>query len=204
VPNVGGSSLLVFGVTGPTDPYLIDDCSLVQIGTLADFRAERYDTSTNKLYDLSDNAFVGTGTSVSLTGREVPVYETGTWTPSVSFGGGSTGVATSIASGFFTRIGNLCHVSCNLTLTSKGSDTGTAVITGLPFTAGSVSNQNGSIRAVYAANMAGLTSGIEGRTTGSSTDVTLQDWGAAGIAVLDDTNFTNTTSIRLGGWYQIQ
>jgi len=182
----------------------IDNFRITPIGTLADFRAERYDTSTDKLYDISDNAFVGTGTSVTLTGREVPVYETGTWSPSVTFGGGSTGVTTSIASGFYTRIGNLCHISCNLTLTSKGTDTGTAVITGLPFTSGSVSNQNGSIRAVYAANMASLSSGVEGRTTESSTDVTLQDWGATGVAVLDDTNFTNTTSIRLGGWYQIQ
>jgi len=201
-PMDGG--VKTFQDSGGDDVLYLRNLKVTQLGTLADFRAERFDSSTSKLYDLSDNAFVGTGTSVSLTGREQPVYETGTWSPSVSFGGGSTGVATSIASGFYTRIGNLCHISCNLTLTSKGSDTGTAVITGLPFTAGSVSNQNGSIRAVYAANMAGLTSGIEGRTTDSSTDVRLQDWGAAGVAVLDDTNFTNTTSIRLGGWYQIQ
>ena len=188
-----------------TDVFYVRNVRITQIGAVLDARAEQFDTSTGKLYDLSGNDFVGTQSGgVSLLGREFPVYETGTWTPSVAFGGGSTGVTTSIASGFYTRIGNLCHISCNLTLTSKGSDTGTAVITGLPFSSGSISNQNGSIRTVYAVNLAGLTSGIEGRTTDSSTNITLQDWGASGVSVLTNTNWNDNSAIRLAGTYQIQ
>jgi hypothetical protein len=187
-----------------TDVVYIRNVKVTEIGTLADLRASRFDESTGKLYDASSNAFVGTNNGSTLVGNALPVYETGSWTPSIEFGGGSTGVAYSSQSGFYTRIGNQCHISCRLTLTSKGSDTGTAVITGLPFTSDSGTNQNGSVRVVFAANLAALTSGIEGRTTESSTSVTLQDWGAAGTAVLSNANFTDTSSFRLAGTYQIQ
>jgi len=36
------------------------------------------------------------------------------------------------------------------------------------------------------------------------TTINLVDWGATGIAVLDDTNFGATTSISVTGIYQIQ
>ena len=130
-------------------------------------------------------------------------YETGTWTPSVTFGGNSVDLAASIYSGVYTKLGNICIFSCNLTLTDKGTSNGTAVITGLPFTAGGISTMNGSVRAVYAANMSGLTGGIEGRTTENSTSITLQDWGATGVAVLTEANFNDNSAIRLAGTYQI-
>jgi hypothetical protein len=204
VPNVGGSSLLVFGVTGPTDPYLIDDCSLVQIGTLASFSAERYDTSTNKLYDISDNAFVGTGTSVTLTGREVPVYETGTWTPSITFGGGSTGITYGAQEGYYTRIGNEVTVYGVVTLSAVGSDSGQARIAGLPFIARNTTASTSGIVVSRAANMSGLTSYVNGQITKNATTISLYDWGATGQADLLDTNFTATSSIAFSGTYQIQ
>lgn len=60
--------------------------------------------------------------------------EYGTWTPGVSFGGGTTGITYSATynGGHYVVIGNLVIAIGTLSLTSKGTDTGNALITGLP------------------------------------------------------------------------
>jgi len=187
-----------------TDYIYVSGVTITEIGTLADFRAERYDTSTNKLYDISDNAFVGTGTSVSLTGREVPVYSTGTWTPTITFGGGSTGVTYTTQEGLYTRIGDTVWVSAYVLLSAKGSDTGTALVNGLPFTASNSAASSQSLTVGNAANAANLTSAITAYVTDNGTTINLVDWGATGSAVLDDTNFAATTALSITGTYKIQ
>jgi hypothetical protein len=199
-----GATDLTFGVSGSSDPYLLDSISVVQIGTLADFRAERYDTSTNKLYDLSDNAFVGTGTSVTLTGREVPVYEHGTWTPGLEFGGGTTGLTYAAQEGHYTRIGNQVTIHGFITLSAKGSSTGNARITGLPYTSDATTNQLQSGAMGYGSGLAGLTSIPTMTVVDNDTDLSLHDWGATGAANLDQSNFTDTSNLRFSLTYQIQ
>jgi len=62
-------------------------------------------------------------------------YEEGSWTPNVTFGGGSTGVTYAWTRyGYYTKIGNLVAIWARLELSSKGSSTGHLQITGLPFT----------------------------------------------------------------------
>ena len=61
-------------------------------------------------------------------------YEEGTWTPGITFGGGSTGVTYSATNGgFYTKVGRLVTLTFVLDVTNKGSSTGVAVITGVPF-----------------------------------------------------------------------
>jgi hypothetical protein len=67
-------------------------------------------------------------------------YEEGTWTAGVAFGGAAVGVAYSSQVGKYTKIGNMVTASCYITLTSKGTSTGTASITGLPFTSSAAAN----------------------------------------------------------------
>jgi len=71
-------------------------------------------------------------------------YEEGTWTMGVSFGGASVGVTTDLSTGTYTKIGRQVTVNGFLTLTSKGSSTGAANITGLPFT---IANTTGNYSA---------------------------------------------------------
>jgi hypothetical protein len=72
-------------------------------------------------------------------------YEEGTWTPSISFGGAAVGVTLNAANAAsYTKIGRQVTVNGYLILTSKGSSTGTARLTGLPFT---VANTNGTYSA---------------------------------------------------------
>ena len=62
-------------------------------------------------------------------------YEEGTFTPSIAFGGGSTGVTYFDRQGNYTKIGRQVTCTIYLAVTAKGSSTGVATMTGLPFTA---------------------------------------------------------------------
>jgi hypothetical protein len=64
----------------------------------------------------------------------VPTYSTGTFTPALAFGGGSTGITYGSRYGTYTKIGTRCFFSLFIQLTSKGTSTGACTITGLPFT----------------------------------------------------------------------
>lgn len=84
----------------------------------------------------------GSTITISASGSGVvPSYSTGTFVPSLTFGGGSTGMVYSLRTGAYTQIGNLVYITVSITLTNKGSSTGSAAISGLPFT---VSNSYGS------------------------------------------------------------
>lgn len=62
-------------------------------------------------------------------------YATGTFTPDLTFGGANVGMTWSSRSGRYIKIGNLIYVSADMRLSAKGSSTGGAKVTGLPFTA---------------------------------------------------------------------
>ena len=64
-------------------------------------------------------------------------YEEGTWTMGISFGGGTTGIVYNFRGATYTKIGRQVTVNGYMALTSKGTSTGIATITGLPFTVGS-------------------------------------------------------------------
>ena len=74
--------------------------------------------------------------SASSDANTLDDYEEGTWTPTLAFGGGSTGITyTARRVGFYTKIGRLVTVNFFLSPSNIGSSTGTATITGLPFQA---------------------------------------------------------------------
>lgn len=63
-------------------------------------------------------------------------YEEGVFTPTILFGGASVGITYgAVTNGRFTRIGRTVFVSGTVTLTSKGTSTGSAQIGGIPYVA---------------------------------------------------------------------
>jgi hypothetical protein len=62
-------------------------------------------------------------------------YEEGTWTPTLVFGSGSTGITYNARNGRYTKIGNYVFATGFVNLSSKGSSAGDATFTGLPFSA---------------------------------------------------------------------
>jgi hypothetical protein len=89
-------------------------------------------TKTEKLRILANGGITFNGDTAAA--NALDDYEEGTWTMGVSFGLASVGVTTSSNTGTYTKIGRQVTVNGRLTLTSKGSSTGAARITGLPFT----------------------------------------------------------------------
>jgi hypothetical protein len=75
-------------------------------------------------------------------------YEEGQWTMGMSFGGGTTGITYATNTGTYTKIGRKVTVNGIISLSSKGSSTGDARITGLPFTiaSGAVNYASASFR----------------------------------------------------------
>lgn len=75
--------------------------------------------------------------ATGMTSELLDWYEEGIWTPTLSFGGASTGITyvSGYTGGRYTRIGNRVFAQGNLILSDKGSATGSAAINGLPFTA---------------------------------------------------------------------
>lgn len=198
----GGS--ITFQDAGGDDVFYVKHVFCTQVGTVADLRAENYDETTGKLYDFSSNAFVGVNSGGTLVGRSYPYYEVGTWTPAITFGGGSTGLTYTTQEGHYTREGNWVSVHAYIVLSAKGSSTGTALVTSLPFTARNTTGSSQSLVVGNMANGAALTSAPTAYATDNGTTINLVDWGATGSAVLDDTNFTNTSAISITGSFQVQ
>ncbi len=129
-------------------------------------------------------------------------YEEGTWTPALTFGGGSTGMTYSAQSASYTKIGDVVHYSGGISLTAKGSSTGSALITSLPFT--SRNNNNARAAAAISADSLTYTGIVMTSINPNGTDISLIDMTEAGLAAaLDHTNFGNSTLVRFSGHYVV-
>jgi hypothetical protein len=101
-------------------------------------------SSTNRWRDL----YLSGGVYLGGTGavNKLDDYEEGTWTPGLSGGGGDASMASGTV-GFYTKVGNLVHVTGTILIAGNGSNANnTTKITGLPFAV----NGNGGARQVGA------------------------------------------------------
>lgn len=125
-------------------------------------------------------------------------YEEGTWTPALDFGGGATGLTYSSRTGRYTKIGRLVAIEARITLSNKGSSTGSAHIRGLPFAIG-MQAMSGIITGF---NLSSLDDPYLHGTAGD-TQLELIDWTGGSRAAIDDTNFANTSDFFFGLTYSV-
>jgi hypothetical protein len=123
-------------------------------------------------------------------------YEEGLFTPGLTFGGAATGM-TGTFTGKYTKVGNRVDFSLTIVLTAKGSSTGTALVTALPFTA---SNLLSVPSAVFMTNSSGMTMPMAYVTANAST-VSLLNFVSNAASAINDTNFGNTTQVAVAGHY---
>lgn len=126
-------------------------------------------------------------------------YEEGTYTPGQTFGGGNTGLTTSVVAGNYTKIGRNVSTIGIVILSAKGSSTGTASQSGLPF------GVQGGIPIPFLpvmATMTSLTGAVKGSASSAGgTSIDLKQSGSAGDSNITDTSFTTTSSIEIAGNY---
>lgn len=115
-----------------------------------------------------------------------------TWTPVLSFGGGSTGLTYSVQLGSIVRLGKLRVASFEIALSAVGSSTGAAKIDGLPDAATGIS---GLVVVNFYSGMASMSAALMCYLTASGTTINLDQMGAAAISALTNANFTNSTNI---------
>jgi hypothetical protein len=162
----------------------------VASSTIGDNGVSHFNSS---IFSVDANGFVSIASAF---------YRTGTWSPNLAFGGASVGITYGVQYGEYTVIGNLVFYTAYIELTSKGSSSGTAIITNLPFTS------------INAAHVASGTMGTTNLTfpsgttapyvsvTPNTTDLQLLISGSGtGATSLADTNFSNTTHLDISGFY---
>lgn len=116
------------------------------------------------------------------------------FTPTLTFGGGSTGITYGTQAGGYFVLGPIVYVYFSIVLTSKGSSTGTASVTGLdlvyPSATGSIATTVDNM------TLTGTTSPVGFFLNGG---LSLNVGSAGSFTLLDDTAFTDTTAISVSG-----
>ena len=145
------------------------------------------------------NAFLSASISFDGGTNKLSNYVTTTsWTPVLQFGGASVGITYSTQKGLYTRIGNQVYVWIIIVLSSKGSSTGSAIITGHPVAVGT------SFVADYIFNIASqnLTfSNQLGCYFLSGGNFNIMSFATAGFTALTNTAFAATTEILISASY---
>lgn len=181
------------------------------------------ETGTDKLvYNTSPTLVTPTlgaasATSINLTGGQIAFpatqapsadantlddYEEGTWTMGVSFGGGTTGITYSYNTGYYTRIGNIVIISGLCVLTSKGTSTGDAVITGLPSTV--VNNAAGYAPVTLSFCNITFANQFEGEAVINTTVIYLYEITEAGVrTTLTNADFADNSSFLVNCTYRV-
>jgi len=128
----------------------------------------------------------------SASANNLDDYEEGTWTMGISFGNGTTGITYSNNTGTYTKIGRQVTVNGYLTMTNKGTSTGAARITGLPF---NIANTLGNytVPSLWFADVSFINQ-FEGYGNISDTTIDLLQITNLGVASpITDTNFVNNS-----------
>jgi len=163
--------------------------------------AERIAVTSAGVLELSQGQIKFPATQVaSADANTLDDYEEGTWTMGVSFGGAAVGVTYAVNTGTYTKIGRQVTVNGYLALSSKGSSTGTALLTGLPFTIAN-SQSNLSTASLW---LNGVSFSNQHQAVGKVNSTSVEFWEIieAGVATaLTDADFANDSNVIINFTY---
>lgn len=129
-------------------------------------------------------------------------YEEGTFNGGISFGGGTTGITYASQACSYTKIGNRVHCSGFVYLSSKGSSTGAAKLTGFPFTVRNNSDSYSALSVYYIA--VSFANQHQAFMDLNATTASLNEVTEAGTATnLTDANFANDSQVFFSVTYQV-
>jgi hypothetical protein len=129
----------------------------------------------------------------------------GSWTPTLEFGGASTGITYTTQSGHYVEIGPAIYLFMLIVLSSKGSATGNATITGLPVTAGSFAAEMSVPIPEFELTLDANYTQVVFSPNASATTATIYQIGSGQTPIsADDTNFTNTSVLSGVAMYTTQ
>jgi hypothetical protein len=175
---------------------LIDVNGNVGIGTTSP--ATKLDV--NGSIRASTGILFGTDTAAANTLSD---YEEGTFDFGIAFGGASAGVTYTLRQGSYTKIGNKVSVTGQILLSNKGSSTGGAKITGLPFIIPNNANSYAGVAIGFINNISFADQMIAYGDVNTTTIQLTETTNAGTHSVLTNSDFTNTSSVILTLTYTV-
>jgi hypothetical protein len=135
--------------------------------------------------------------SASSNANTLDDYEEGTFTPTVTLGGGSTGITYSRQEGNYTKIGDTVRIFIVINLSNKGSSTGVINIQPLPFTP----NTGGTPISFIIGSWTGLTSQLQAYLNTTNISYELLNTGTQSAAT--NSNLTNSSTMYIQATYKV-
>lgn len=119
-----------------------------------------------------------------------------TFTPAITFGGGNTGITYATRAAHYKQIGDVVYAWGRIALSSKGSSSGTALMTTLPVT--SANDAEGFSCSLSQINNFAVTSVTQIITfvNPNATTMAIQRYSAGSLSNLSDGDFTNTSDFQ--------
>ena len=139
--------------------------------------------------------------SASTNANTLDDYEEGTWTVTLAFGGGSTGIVYGGRTGTYVKVGSMVMARCAVDISSKGSSTGTATITGFPFAASGIFHTDVAVQLISWTGAGQCDIGMNGGTTGSFYGIANNN--GAGYTALTNTDFSNSSQFYFTMVYSV-
>jgi hypothetical protein len=140
--------------------------------------------------------------SASSDANTLDDYEEGTWTPTITFGGGSTGLTYASQKGNYTKVGNRVCISGYVAMSNKGSSTGEIAILGLPFTSASVTDMY-NCSPVWAATLTSVSGSLEAYNRPNTAYFSMQYLGTGTTANISQANCNNNSDFMINLSYSI-
>jgi hypothetical protein len=129
-------------------------------------------------------------------------YEEGTWTMGIAFGGASVGMTFVNNQGRYTKIGRQVNAMGYMAFSNKGSSTGDATLTGLPFT--SVNNAAGITPVTLRLENITFTNTFQGFLDANRTSIDLGEVTILGVTSnLTNADFSNSSVIMVSVTYTV-
>lgn len=129
------------------------------------------------------------------------IYSTNTFTPGVSFGGSATGITYAGTQGEYSQIGNIVFFNFIISLSSKGVQTGTALITGFPIAANGLTSEI-MLTSTTNLTLGALSTGVSITTSGGGTSFNIRgEIAGGGSTNLTNAAFADNTRLSCVGFY---
>jgi hypothetical protein len=198
-----GASINSLSVTGNTF-----DSASANVADIVDGGATitKYVVSGNASNNATNTA-VGhiVGNTENSNANALDWYQEGTWTPTLEFDGATTAITYSAGqrTGSFTRVGNRVYFDCYFLLTNKGSASGAATISGLPF------SQNAASPASYTVSVGAMAAALgdanvdAGINSSDVNEIRLYKQSGGSRTNMTEADFENSTNIVVTGAYRV-
>jgi len=195
-----GGGLSLFGQAHATKPGWVT--AGISTGSGGKFSVNDQGTGTGaEVFTVGQTGNVVANGSLTASGINfgqdtLNYYDEGTFTPVLEFGGASVGITYALQAGKYTRIGNVVTIAVIILLSSKGTSTGNATVTGLPVAADPTGTQTSTF---YATN---LTASVPSVLISPGTTLLVRSLASGGAATsLTNAEFVNSTTISINMSY---